>query len=398
MGTIQIDGSTPKLTIGNATAEDALILFDGNAQDFHIGLDDTADDLVIGVGSALGTTTALAIDENAGSTFSGTVTVGVDDTGKDVKLFGATSGSFLLWDESADALLLTDSTPIQIGDAQDLTLYHDGSHSYITNKTGTMKLATETSGIAVTIGHTTSEVTIADNLTVTGTVTLADGSIALADLDIDGGTDIGAALVDADEIIVDDGGGGTNRRCDMSRVKTYVGALGNVVEDTSPQLGADLDMNDNALVFPGTYAAGPGSTSLDDYEEGTWTPVVSFGGNSVSVTFSAGWQGGVYTKIGNLVTVSTMVILTSNGSSTGNVKISGMPFTNQNAVAHTTCAAFFASSVSFANQMMVTMERNSTSVDWKEMTEAGTVTFLQETNVPDNAQLSFQLSYHVEGG
>jgi hypothetical protein len=46
---------------------------------------------------------------------------------------------------------------------------------------------------------------------------------AISTLDIDGGTDIGAALVDADEIIVDDGGGGTNRRCDMSRVKTYVG-------------------------------------------------------------------------------------------------------------------------------------------------------------------------------
>jgi len=104
MGTIQIDGSTPKLTIGNATAEDALILFDGNAQDFHIGLDDSSDDLVIGVGSALGTTTALAIDENAGSTFSGTVTVGVDDTGKDVKFFGASSGAYMEWDESADQL------------------------------------------------------------------------------------------------------------------------------------------------------------------------------------------------------------------------------------------------------------------------------------------------------
>ena len=36
MGTIQIDGSTPKITVGNATAEDATILFDGNAQDFYI--------------------------------------------------------------------------------------------------------------------------------------------------------------------------------------------------------------------------------------------------------------------------------------------------------------------------------------------------------------------------
>ena len=64
MGTIQIDGSTPKLTIGNATAEDATILFDGNAQDFYIALDDSADDLLIGLGSTVGTTPAIAIDEN----------------------------------------------------------------------------------------------------------------------------------------------------------------------------------------------------------------------------------------------------------------------------------------------------------------------------------------------
>jgi len=177
MGTIQIDGSTPKLTIGNATAEDATILFDGNAQDFYIALDDSADDLLIGLGSTVGTTPIIAIDENKLSTFSGAITVGVDDTGHDVKFFGATAGSFALWDESADALLLTDSTPIQIGDAQDLTLYHDGTNSYITNKTGALKIATETSGIALTIGHTTSETTVADNLTVTGTVTVTGGQI-----------------------------------------------------------------------------------------------------------------------------------------------------------------------------------------------------------------------------
>ena len=222
-GDVALAGTTPTFTIGDAGAEDAALVFDGNAQDFHIGLDDSADDLVIGVGSTLGTTTAIAIDENANTTFSGTVTVGVDDTGKDVKLFGATAGSFLLWDESADALLLTDSTPIQIGDAQDLTLYHDGTNSYITNKTGALKVATETSGIAITLGHTTSEVTVADNFTVTGTITLADGSLALADLDIDGGTDIGADLVDADLFIVDDGAGGTNRKTAASRLKTYIG-------------------------------------------------------------------------------------------------------------------------------------------------------------------------------
>ena len=48
------------------------------------------------------------------------------------------------------------------------------------------------------------------------------GSFPLSALDIDGGTDIGAAIVDADEFIVDDGGSGTNRKVDASRIKDYV--------------------------------------------------------------------------------------------------------------------------------------------------------------------------------
>ena len=59
-----INGTTPTLTIGDAGAEDTKIVFDGNAQDFYIALDDSADDLLIGKGSAVGTTPAIAIDEN----------------------------------------------------------------------------------------------------------------------------------------------------------------------------------------------------------------------------------------------------------------------------------------------------------------------------------------------
>ena len=49
------------------------------------------------------------------------------------------------------------------------------------------------------------------------------GAFAIANLDIDGGTDIGAALADADLIVVDDGAGGTNRKAALSRMKTYIG-------------------------------------------------------------------------------------------------------------------------------------------------------------------------------
>ena len=55
---------TGDVTIGDGSAADKKILFDGNAQDYHIGLDDSADSLIIGKGSALGTTTSMAIDAN----------------------------------------------------------------------------------------------------------------------------------------------------------------------------------------------------------------------------------------------------------------------------------------------------------------------------------------------
>jgi len=61
---ITLGGANPTLTIGDAGAEDAKIVFDGNAQDYHIGLDDSGDGLVIGKGSALGTTTSMLFDAN----------------------------------------------------------------------------------------------------------------------------------------------------------------------------------------------------------------------------------------------------------------------------------------------------------------------------------------------
>ena len=68
---------------------------------------------------------------------------------------------------------LQDNDKIKVGAGDDMQIYHDGSNSYITNDVGALKIATEDSGIVVTIGHTTSEVTVADNLTVTGNFTVS---------------------------------------------------------------------------------------------------------------------------------------------------------------------------------------------------------------------------------
>jgi len=61
------------------------------------------------------------------------------------------------------------------------------------------------------------------NATFSGTLATAAGGFNIAGLDIDGATDIGEDLVDADLFIVDNGAGGTNRKVAASRVKTYIG-------------------------------------------------------------------------------------------------------------------------------------------------------------------------------
>jgi hypothetical protein len=77
-----------------------------------------------------------------------------------------------------DSLLLGDSEKLLLGDGTDLQLYHDGSNSYLANSTGALKIATESSGIAITIGHTTSETTIADNLVITGDLSVGGATLA----------------------------------------------------------------------------------------------------------------------------------------------------------------------------------------------------------------------------
>tara|TARA_R110002020_G_scaffold189394_4_gene388356 strand:- start:1914 stop:2597 length:684 start_codon:yes stop_codon:yes gene_type:complete len=51
-------------TIGDGTAEDVMIKFDGNTADYHIGLDDSGDKLTMGKGAALGTTASMTFDTN----------------------------------------------------------------------------------------------------------------------------------------------------------------------------------------------------------------------------------------------------------------------------------------------------------------------------------------------
>jgi hypothetical protein len=130
-GDVSLIGTTPTFTIGDAGAEDAALVFDGNAQDFYIALDDSADDLVIGKGSAVGTTPAVSIDENLQVIVHDNLSLLSDSS---VLKFGA-DGEIAVTHVADTGLLLTDSggTPtLQLHDANE-SIASDGSKVIITS-------------------------------------------------------------------------------------------------------------------------------------------------------------------------------------------------------------------------------------------------------------------------
>jgi hypothetical protein len=79
------------------------------------------------------------------------------------------------------------------------------------------------------------------------------------------------------------------------------------------------------ITFPATQSASTDANTLDDYEEGTWTPVISNAGTDVGATYL--YRSGRYVKIGNTVWVSFGFRLSGVGSGGSlNIYINGLPF------------------------------------------------------------------------
>ena len=82
------------------------------------------------------------------------------------------------------------------------------------------------------------------------------------------------------------------------------------------------------IAFPATQAASSGANTLDDYEEGTWTPTITGTTSASGQVYTT--QVGKYVKIGKLVQAQAYVVLSTLGTITGGVQIGGLPFTSEN--------------------------------------------------------------------
>ena len=163
-----------------------------------------------------GTTNLDVVDIDGATQIDATVTVGVDDTGYDVKFFGATSGAYMLWDESVDDLILAGASRVVVPDGQ------------------------------LVLGSTAVTSTAAElNL-------------------IDGGTSRGTdALADGDGILINDAG--TMKMTNVTAVKTYMqtgistayddlttGDAAVNIATSAGDITIDAQGNDTDIIFKGT--------------------------------------------------------------------------------------------------------------------------------------------------
>lgn len=82
----------------------------------------------------------------------------------------------------------------------------------------------------------------------------------------------------------------------------------------------------NGLQFPGTQSPSADANTLDDYEEGTWTPTIA-SASSYSI------QNGLYTKIGNIISIQGQLLFVQSGTSFGD--IGGLPFSGSSSIDYT---------------------------------------------------------------
>ena len=90
--------------------------------------------------------------------------------------------------------------------------------------------------------------------------------------------------------------------------------------------GGSTSATGTGIAFPATQSASSDVNTLDDYEEGTFTPVFLVNGSQTNVTQLN--QFAQYIKIGKLVYINLVVGAGYSGASTANVSLSGLPFTN----------------------------------------------------------------------
>ena len=179
---------------------------------------------------------------------------------------------------------------------------------------------------------------------------------------------------------------------------------GNTVLSASPTLSGNVAMSTGSLVistagqgidFSATSSGSGTMTSelLADYEEGSWTPSLAFGGLSTGITFQAYNRAGFYYKIGNIVFFSCTQYLSSKGSATGAATVGGLPFTSAQGNGGRVALSITVSGVTYVGAYEAQTDFDSTQIVLKQVSELGVSSDLADTNFSNTSAFAISGFY-----
>jgi hypothetical protein len=87
--------------------------------------------------------------------------------------------------------------------------------------------------------------------------------------------------------------------------------------------GGSTSANGTGITFPATQSASSDANTLDDYEEGTWTPS---GISVITPGYTISSSSGAYTKIGRVVQIQFAIVFSVIGANNSTVIFGGLPF------------------------------------------------------------------------
>jgi len=257
-GDLLVSGEVQTASIGFTDGDNALTIADGGAVTAAAGLVSTAASNTFGatsfndanisnvgsiaVDSVINDDTNILIDSAGDITLdAGGADVIISDDGTEIGRFTNSSSDLVLQATVQDKDLVFKGDDGGSGITA-LTLDMSDSGKAIFNSAITSGgVITSSSNLVIANNGNIGSAGDSDSIAIAsdGVVTFSqapvfpNGSINILDLDIDGATDIGAAIADADLFIIDDAAGGTNRKTAASRLKTYIQDAGTVLQVVS---------------------------------------------------------------------------------------------------------------------------------------------------------------------
>jgi hypothetical protein len=155
--------------------------------------------------------------------------------------------------------------------------------------------------------------------------------------------------------------------------------------------GTDIGVS-TGVAFPATQVPSTNANTLDDYEEGTFTPALTFGGGSTGLAYTV--QAGRYIKVGKQVKAAMRFTLSNKGSSTGAAVVTGLPFTAGATNPVGGGSVYYTSAVTMTGAWAANVVEDTSTCSLRQFSAAGPAA-LTEASFGNVSDFELQVNYEA---